>query len=165
MHVRSCAAATLLLALSMGTGTAGASALAASARPLRGGECLDVGVDAAEPWNRSGILLEQGAVYDLRVESIDRPWVDGSIPATPGRGWTTWQRFAYWPLRFLARYPSRNWYTLIGAIGMDRAQFFYIGDATRYTATATGELVSFANDKADKYWNNHGHLTLRVCRE
>jgi hypothetical protein len=155
----------LLAAVVLGAGTAHASALTASAHPLRSGECRDVRVDAAEPWNRSGILLERGAVYDFRVESVDEPWVDNGIPATPGRGWITWHRFAYWPLRVFARVPSRNWYTLIGAIGRDREHFFYIGDGTTHAATATGELLSFANDKADKYRNNHGRLTLRVCRE
>jgi len=155
----------VLLILALSGGVAETAALAASAHPLSSGECADIEVDAADPWNRSGIMLEQGAVYNFQVKSVDEPWVDDTISSKPDRGWTTWHRFVFWPLRFLARYPSRNWYTLIGAIGEEREHFFYIGVTARHTATVTGEFMSFANDKADKYHNNHGRLTLRVCRE
>jgi hypothetical protein len=138
---------------------------AASTQLLQSGECADIKVDAADPWNRSGIMFEQGAVYTFRVISVDEPWVDDKIPSTPDQGWTTWHRIAYWPFRFLARYPSRNWYTLIGAIGEEKKHFFYLGTSAKHTATASGEFMCFANDKMNKYHNNHGRLTLRICQE
>jgi len=134
-------------------------------RPLQQGESKTMTVWAAEPWNTSGILCEKGVAYSFHVESIDEPWIDGTVPADPGAGWVNWKRFLFFPFRFLARYPASNWYTLIGTIGEEREHFFYIGKSARMTATATGEFMCFANDMESKYGNNYGRLTLRVCRD
>jgi hypothetical protein len=87
------------------------------------------------------------------------------------------------------RYLSANWMSLICSIGqfvrplgavhkgneaqtkwlpLDESRlldtFFYVGQQTTFRAPNSGELICFANDAHNLYWNNAGSLNVTVTR-
>ena len=87
------------------------------------------------------------------------------------------------------RYSSANWFSLLCSIGflydlvgevqpgleldatylatdeatiLDRT--FYAGTSLTFTANHTGELLCFANDAMNSYWNNRGQLNVSITR-
>jgi hypothetical protein len=54
--------------------------------PLKSGQSKSFVVDSAKLWNRSGIALERGRVYDVNVEA-DQTWKDWYI-STDADGYT-----------------------------------------------------------------------------
>jgi hypothetical protein len=128
--------------------------------PLKSGQSKSFVVDSAKLWNRSGIALERGRVYDVNVEA-DQTWKDSYI-STDADGYT---REALRPFEFLRRVPDQNWLKLIGAIGRDENSPIIIGSAmTNFSPSKSGELLCFANDVGWMYWNNRGSLRVTVTR-
>lgn len=87
------------------------------------------------------------------------------------------------------RYPSGNWMSLICSIGdfvrpltefeSGKEEYyrwlpleesfliptlFYVGREVTFTAKFSGQLICFANDAHNLYWNNHGQLNVTVTR-
>jgi len=128
--------------------------------PLKSGQSKSFVVDSAKLWNRSGIALERGRVYDVNVEA-DQTWKDWYIP-TDADGYT---RETLRPFEFLRRVPDQNWLKLIGTIGRDEKSPIIIGSAvTNFSPSKSGELLCFANDVGWMYWNNRGSLRVTVTR-
>ncbi|MDQ2694813.1 MAG: hypothetical protein M3Z21_05435 [Pseudomonadota bacterium] len=121
-------------------------------------------VQARNYWNPSGLKLTQGHAYHFQVSDVVC-WKDATLDATPQEGLLNPPSAFHWPLiAWLRRCRKANWYTLIGNVGKNRDSFFFIGSGTDYTAQATGELYTFANDAPFFYFNNHGNLRLTVRR-
>ena len=124
------------------------------------------GVAADQFWNRTGIRVEAGAVYDIEA---DGAWNDASIPSGPDGYSSNQVAFFKVPFFRLAesrrRLPSANWFALIGAIDTDESTQFVIGGGKLgYRPQKSGELTCFANDLRSKYDNNSGEIRLTVTR-
>ena len=136
-------------------------------RELEVGESVhDLGVDARNPWNASGLLVKSGERYEFKVEDVN-DWRDLGIEADPETG----HDGASWVFRLPfagRRFEDANWFTLVGAVGRSHDHYFPIGRGRTRTMKATGELFTFANDTSFFphifYLNNHGTLRLVVTR-
>ena len=138
--------------------------------PLEIGVPRTVPVFAHHRYNRTGLLLEQGKRYRFTV-SAERTWRDASI-ACNGDGWDRDHPDIRWfkdvgvammePFR---RFPTADWFALIGAVGDNDDELFNIGQAgTQYTPATSGEFCPFANDLKRMYGNNDGFLYVTVER-
>ena len=92
-------------------------------------------------------------------------------------------------LRKNRRFPNANWMSLICSVGLyvrpmgavqegneaetnwlpldeSRLQetMFYVGEFIQFTAVETGELICFANDAHNLYWNNKGSIVVTAIR-
>ena len=122
-------------------------------------------VPATEYWFRTGFQLAQGAGYEITVP-LGQIWTDWWVKSGPGGGASLLQR----PLRPFLRFgpdrdPRADFFTLIGTIGESLEHAFVIGDGPcHFQAAVTGELVCFANDLREFYWNNYGEMRLTIVR-
>lgn len=131
-------------------------------RRLAPGERASFPVEAAKPWNHSGLELVAGRRYRLEVVAVE-DWRDASLPADPERGvlevpWLIGNPIA----RLGLRVRKINYFVLVGCIDEDERLAFPIGAGRTIAAPATGELTAFANDWRIAYGNNRGRLTLAV---
>ena len=129
---------------------------------LAGGAPMTVTVDARCEWNPTGVILERGARYNLKVTRLREDWEDWQTPADLETGWP--QRYA-WSARHMqpwARAPRLPMYALIGAQGREERTFFVVGRETTLTAARGEELLFFANDWPGRYDNNHGCVELQI---
>ena len=161
--------ATLLSALWVGL-FAPAAFAQRSAAPIH----LEVGqshtfrVVARNQYNASQVMLQAGATYQFHVSGS---WTDKNI-RTNANGWTSDAvRPIMRPLVRAAekkrRYPNANWFALIGTIGCNECDHFYIGCGgaqKTFTVRQSGPLYAFANDLTSKYGNNSGCLTVTIQR-
>lgn len=116
-------------------------------------------VRARARWNRTGVLLVAGEVYDFVASGC---WTDLVIPHGPAgdpSGSAYMRLFERW-----RRVPTADWFTLIGAIDSQMQSAFVIGSRRRHTPQVTGQLTCFANDVSGFYWNNFGAIGLTVTR-
>jgi hypothetical protein len=144
--------------------------LDASALPvdLEVGESHTCEVLAASRYNWSGVALRSGASYIFSVPEGDT-WKDASIECGLA-GWESEQ--LPWYKKSIARALERrrrledaNWFALIGALGDEDDELFFIGDSTEpYIAPRDADLYLFANDMPSKYGNNDGSLMVTVKR-
>ncbi|MEJ6022278.1 hypothetical protein [Ramlibacter sp. PS4R-6] len=135
-------------------------------------EALTVGgattceVDAREPWNATGVLVEQGGVYEVTVLEVT-DWRDNTVKADPQEGWTgPVAKVLGFACRALARDPRSPMYALVAARGREGKQFTFVGRHGTVTGSSAQpvELLLFANDWAGKYDNNHGRLKAAIKR-
>lgn len=125
------------------------------------GQSIEIsGIDADNPWNRTGLLLECGVRYRFEVVSCSG-WRDGDIETDPD-GYSSAKLL---PFIWLRRHPFAPWMKLIGSVGTTVTNYFPIGNGCTKVAPASGELYCFANDASFRYKNNDGRLTLKVTRE
>ena len=124
------------------------------------GQSIEIaGINAAERWNRTGVVIECDVTY--RFEVIDVPgWRDGKVETDPDG----YEKLRLLPLLLARRYPPARWLKLMGAVGTSAWDYFPIGTGCTRKATAAGELYCFANDASFRYHNNDGQLTLKVSR-
>ena len=121
-------------------------------------------VRACKRWNSSGLLLREGATYEIQVFDVEN-WRDWCIKADPERGHREEQLLFKLPLvNRLRRFQGAPWYALVGSIGKDRSTFFRILPGRHCTPDRDGQLLTFANDAYGFYWNNRGTLRLAVTR-
>ena len=126
---------------------------------LAPGESQVFTVRATNPWNTSGIELEAGRTYDIKVVSVSG-WKDAWIATDPA-GFES--RFLT-KFEFLRRYKPSPWLQLLGSVGRDDRTVFPIGWGTEITPETSGELHAFANDAVGFYWNNSGELRVEITR-
>jgi hypothetical protein len=124
------------------------------------GQSIEIsGIDAAKPWNRTGLLLECGVSYRYEVVSYSS-WRDGAYETDPDG----YFKAHLAPFFMLRRYPLAKWFKLMGAVGTSAWHYFPIGRGCTRRARSSGELYCFANDASFRYWNNEGLLVLKVTR-
>ena len=111
-------------------------------------------IEARRYNNRTGVILEAGATYELTAEGR---WRDASIECGPDGHDAPKLRW----LRWTRRSRPNLWFALMGTVAGKR---FLIGSKTTVTIEKTGELVCFANDAPVMYWNNSGAVTLTIRR-
>ncbi len=125
------------------------------------GQSIEIaGINAAERWNRTGVVIECDVTYRFEVTNVSG-WRDGKVETDPDG----YEKLRLLPLLLARRYPPARWLKLIGAIGTSAWDYFPIGTGCTRKATAAGELYCFANDASFSYHDNDGQLTLKVSRE
>jgi hypothetical protein len=121
---------------------------------------MQVAIDSRAHWVDTGVLIVAGATYELRATGT---WRDASID-TDASGYASANIFQRLTER-LRRMPDAPWFALIGAIDRREDTQFVIGTASRFRATASGQLTCFANDLRGFYFNNSGNVILTVEQE
>lgn len=121
-------------------------------------------IDAQCRWNRSGVLLQPGASYDLKVTATIEAWRDKTTDADVATGWTGSVSWLGTVAQWWARDASAPMYALVGAHGRRPETFFLAGKNYRLRALMVDELLLFANDWPSHYQNNHGCLELTIKR-
>jgi hypothetical protein len=125
------------------------------------GQSIEIaGINAAERWNRTGVVIECDVTYRYEVVNVSG-WRDGKVDTDPDG----YEKLRLLPLLLARRYPPARWLKLMGAIGTSAWDYFPIGMGCTRKATAAGELYCFANDASFRYHDNEGQLTLKVSRE
>jgi hypothetical protein len=137
-------------------------------KPLTLGGTIECPVVASNYWNRTGVLLEPGTVYELQVKGA-QIWYDDFVRAdADGFEWMDVTDFLSRLVIFLTqplrRSPFQKLFALIGAIGQNEIGSFLIGHHREYRPLFGGELCCYANDVPGCYENNRGHLILSVTR-
>lgn len=137
------------------------------------GECYEIEVRAASPWNASGLLFRPEEKYEIKVIDEKPIWKDGSIDDVPPTGWDSdhpsLDGESLIKLFLLVTEPFRrdseqNWFYLMGATASVEYRQFPIGTSASYESNVVGEFCAFANDLHWKYDNNYGALNIRVTR-
>ncbi|WP_210396847.1 T6SS phospholipase effector Tle1-like catalytic domain-containing protein [Motiliproteus sediminis] len=137
---------------------------------------IETRVYAHRKFNHTGIYLEAGKRYDIKVVNPTKQrWVDGSIHPVDGRGWDRddvrlgLQEFAIAAMEPFRRVTkdgagrAAKWFTLCGCIGTDDEHAFVIANSLKgFKPERSGELCAFANDLDGYYGNNSGYLLIRV---
>lgn len=135
---------------------------------LKVGQSHECEVLAKTQYNWSGIKLLEGGQYKFSVPEGDA-WEDGNITCGP-QGWDSEQVPWYEEgiLKFIEsrrRMQDANWFALIGALGDEDEDLFYIGDGSKtYVASRDADLYLFANDLKSKYGDNSGSLVVTITR-
>jgi hypothetical protein len=130
-----------------------------SLKALEAGVSVEVTVQASLLRNRTGVAIQESATYLLEVRG-DQHWFDAWIETDADGYSRPWLKLA----EGLRRVPAANWFALVGTLDGQPETAWVIGRGSRHTATASGELVCFANDMPCMYWNNWGALVLTVTR-
>ena len=142
------------------------------AKPLPVDATQSTTVYANRKYNRSGILLEEGAKYLFSVPE-NQIWYDASI-ACDEMGWDRETQELGISELFIKlsegrrRHPDAKWFELIGAIGTNDHNLFRIIEHTDensiFSPKTDGELQFFANDLDRMYGNNRGFITVNITR-
>ncbi len=121
-------------------------------------------VDAKLPWNRSGVRVSAGQMYQISVGASDPPWMDWFIPATPESGWSPWWQPLGEVLRSAARVPTAKMSALVCSAGQEDGNALPVGEIDGRPFPSSGELLCFANDWAGHYDNNRGCVPVTMRR-
>jgi hypothetical protein len=131
---------------------------------LTPGESAVVEVWARLPANKTRIRVTPGMRLRFLVPP-NQTWTDWLIQKGAGG-------YAHGPLPFIQEpfaptkpLPGSNWFALVGQVDRPKTTPFLIGEkpVTR-TMKAEGELLLFANDARDFYWNNFGRILVVITR-
>ena len=124
---------------------------------------VTVRVDARCEWNPSGVILQRGARYRIKVTQVLEPWGDSWGGGSDLDGGSSGAfSFSGGFARYWARAPEQPMYALIGAQGREKRTFFVVGGEREFTADSGDELLFFANDWPGKYDDNLGCVELQV---
>ena len=133
---------------------------------LPAGAPVTVRVDAHCEWNPTGVILERGARYHLRVTQVVEDWADSWQRASDLRsGWPGMYARLGRVVQRWSRSPDHPMYALMGAQGHESRTFFVVGPEADLTAATGEELLFFANDWPGRYHNNHGCLEVEIQRQ
>ena len=126
-------------------------------------------VEANQYWNNSGLLIEKDVKYRVEIE-VNSAWMDWNQPAS-AIGWKTAESgFTKLLRKTFARDTNNGLFYLMGAIhgkcedGRACGYQFTIGNGIEFTADASGEFCTFANDLPFMYWNNEGAIKINILR-
>ncbi len=146
----------------------------AAYRLKESGSQAELTVKAESYWNASGLILEKGVTYRIKVTDPDKIWKDWEQEAK-ATGWVkppvSWLRLFVVVTGPLVRFPDRNIFYLMGVIygkcedGITCARQFPIGVAVDITAPADGEFCSFANDLPFMDSNNSASIIIHITRK
>ena len=135
---------------------------------------LDVGasarswVDAQCRWNRTGVLTQMNALYEVEVIAQTEAWFDDELESDLATGWIgRIARLVGFFARGFARDVHSPMYALIAAQGKEGNDYTLVGSRGAVTGTREqpAELLLFANDWPSKYQNNHGCLKVQITRK
>ena len=117
--------------------------------------------------NWSGVLLEQGVMYEFEIRKEEtRDWCDKTIPGDEPVGFSRPPQWYLHPLFWWKRsdrpYPEGNWFQLLGSVDNDSQSVFPIETGKPFKSKGTGELHIFVNDAEGYYCNNYGSLWLKI---
>lgn len=131
-------------------------------------QSVDIIVYAAEYYNQTGLLLEQGGTY--RFEPYpEQIWYDDGVSCGP-QGWHRddiklgVKEIPMAIMEPFRRLPHAQWFSLIGAINESDEHLFEIADGADIKITKSGEFCPFANDLSRFYGANAGKIKLKVTR-
>lgn len=158
-----------------------------NARALAAGSQVEFDVFAREPWNYTGLFMEEDITYEFSAEGR---WLDRSIACGPEgaadgdfhieelvyvgaslidraedifRRWSHNDKAELWWSRRDGHAP---WFCLMGAIANGARngdhEVFAIGAGTTFTPEKSGYLWCFANDAWEAYENNRGSVSLTI---
>ncbi len=140
--------------------------------PLEPDQFRDIVVRAHKKYNRTGVLLQEGAEYIFSIPDGQK-WYDASIECGPG-GWDrAGVQLGFTEVTILGMEPFRrvrkaNWFEIIGSIGDNDSELFrilqHLQEGNPYIPKSNGELCAFANDLNRLYGNNSGRIKLTVKR-
>ena len=129
-------------------------------------------VRANQLYNGTGIQVEPGEQYLFKVPG-GQSWHDATIRSGPD-GWDTDDEQIAWYKKGLIkqmeayrRLPKANWLSLIGSIGTEGDNLFFIGRGGKdniLTPNRSGVLYAFANDILSKYSNNKGEIYVSITK-
>src|SRR6267143_2107928 len=123
-----------------------------------GGE-ISVVVPARSQWTSTGVVAKPGEKYRFLSLPPDR-WYDLLKASSSGGYLSFWfQRSA----EKCRRVPSAPWFILCGSIEPTGTPFVVKKDEGAIMLER-GEIGLFANDVPRAYWNNFGHLKVRITR-
>jgi hypothetical protein len=129
---------------------------------LEPGESAVVEVWSRRPANKTRIRVTRGMQLRFLVPA-NQAWTDWFIHAEACG-------YPHGPLSFIQELlastkplPTENWFALSGAIGSpDDYPFLIGGKPVVVTMKGSGELVLFANDARNFYWNNFGRIQVVI---
>ena len=131
------------------------------------GDSIALSVFASEKYNHTGLLMEKGREYDIKVLE-DQFWYDASIKCD-AEGWNREdinKGLAEVAIKFMEsrrRVPDRDWFFLCCSIDDSDEVVYPVGKHARgFSPHKTGEFCPFANDLDSRYGNNRGKITLNV---
>jgi hypothetical protein len=159
-----------------------------ASRALDAGLPVRCDIFARDPWNYTGLHLDEGEEYVFAAEG---EWLDRTIlcdPEGPKDGGFEIEELVYVgaglidraeevfrrlsrndkaELWWSRRVGDRPWFYLMGAIANGRRdggehEVFPIGKGTTYRPQSSGYLYCFANDAWEAYDNNRGSVRLTV---
>ncbi len=123
-------------------------------RVLKPGEVKEVTIYANLKYSRTGVMLEKGGEYYFQIPGNQVGMMRVSSAVQPaGTGlplrWAC-RRYSRVSKRMQRRYPTANWFEMIGAVGKNDENLLQIlnyQDASHpYKALRGGELYAFPND-------------------
>ncbi len=134
------------------------------------GESHSFCVASVNFYNDSRVCLVAGAHYTFHVDACST-WKDLQI-VTDANGWTAEQapfgtRRLVRRMEWRRRFPTANWFELVGTIGQNECNHFRIGcgdTGKKYSPTVSGPFYAFANDLPSKYRNNSGSIRVTIKR-
>lgn len=143
---------------------------ARKAQPLAVGESRDIQVRSPLLFNRSHVIVQQGATYRFTIAE-DQQWQDGGIFCGP-EGWERGEEELGLKEVFIAaaepfrRNPDANWFEVVGVVDNEEGQkVLPLRVASDWSPQNTGELLLFANDLENFYGNNQGSITVTITRK
>lgn len=110
---------------------------------------------SGEYWNETDVFIESGEEYKFVSEGT---WKD-LLKATDADGYSNSYMKLYdrWK-----RSKSDKWFALIGSV--NKSTDFLIGKTNQIVFQESGNLCCYANDVKGFYWNNSGHILMKVTR-
>lgn len=144
----------------------------AVAKHLAVGESVSAKVFARYMYSWSGIEVQQGEQYEIKLEDPADTWKDGDLPECGADGWDS-EQLPWFKEKIvdavegLRRCKDAQWFELIGALGDDDKDLIRLGGAkngVEITIPKSAELYFFANDLRVRYGNNEGDLVINVKR-
>jgi hypothetical protein len=107
-------------------------------------------------WNETNITIEVGEEYKFEAFGT---WRDMVLLSCDADGYNCLYMMLY---KRWKRSKENNWFALIGSI--NQKDDFLIGKKWQKVFQQNGKLWCYANDLKCMYWNNSGHLSLKITR-
>jgi hypothetical protein len=128
------------------------------------GESAVTTVNAGNPENATGVLMQVGEVYEFDCPGA-QCWNDAGVTITPGGKSPAFYRGYMSLFNRWKRCRNAPWFCLIGQTSQQKNDGFFIGDHISNVKIAKeGQLIAYANDVPCFYWNNGGSVILVITR-
>lgn len=113
---------------------------------LAQGERCDITFLTKDPHRSTGVYLQAGETYEIRVDAA-AGWYDDQFPADPtGLADSDAARALERRVERFLRVRNAPLFALIAQIEGDKSEYVQIGRGRRFTPTASGQLFLFVND-------------------
>jgi hypothetical protein len=135
-------------------------------RRLGVGSSARVSARAGCPANHTGIYVKSGETYRFETPAGSH-WRDFGFRVGPdGSSGKFYRSYMsnFDNLGKKRRFPGAPWFALMGSTTAPEAEIFLVGKKSEHRMPSSGELLLFANDLPDLYWNNSGTIWVDVTR-